>query len=107
MSVFPSIIPLKFEGKEEGMSQHTSLKVSSVGAKHRNVLKRHERIKKMKEMEKWDDRKTALGLPKIKSQKIKVRKTKAEKTEEKAATPAAGAAAPAAPAGAAKPKAAS
>lgn len=74
------------------MSQHTSLKVSSVGAKHRNVLKRHERIKKLQEGERWHDRKSVLGLPKVKSMKIKVRKAKSEKTtEEKAATPAAAA----------------
>ena len=67
------------------MSQHTSLKVSSVGAKHRNVLKRHERIKKLQEIEKWQDRKSVLGLPKVKSLKIKVRKAKADKaTEEQA-----------------------
>ena len=64
------------------MSQHTSLKVSSVGARHRNVLKRHERIKKLQEMEKWQDRKSVLGLPKVKSMKIKVRKVKPEKAAE-------------------------
>ena len=66
------------------MSQHTSLKVSSVGVKHRNVLKRHERIRKLQEMAKWDERKSVLGLPKVKSMKIKVRKAKSEKaTDEK------------------------
>ena len=80
------------------MSQHTSLKFSSVGVKHRNVLKRHERIKKLKEIEKWQDRKSVLGLPKVKSMKIKVRKAKSEKAADKAApsadTPAAAAAPP-------------
>ena len=86
------------------MSQHSSLKVSSVGVKHRNVLKRHERIKKLKEMEIWKDRVSAFKLPKIKSLKIKVKKTKAEKAGETAPGEA-GAAAPAAqaPAAVAKP----
>ena len=85
------------------MSQHSSLKVSSVGARHRNVLKRHERIKKLKEMEIWKNRESAFNLPKIKSLKIKVKKTKTEKAGE-AAPGEAGAAAPAAqaPAAAAK-----
>ena len=79
------------------MSQHASLKVSSVGVKHRNVLKRHERIKKLQENEKWQERTSVLGLPKVKSMKIKVRKAKSEKVagEEKPGT-AAGQAVPAA-----------
>ena len=85
------------------MSQHSSLKFSSVGVKHRNVLKRYERIKKLKEIsEKWEERKSAFGLPKIKSLKIKVRKTKSEKAEDKAAAP--GETAPQAPQVAVPPK---
>jgi len=72
------------------MSQHSSLRFSSVGVKHRNVLKRHERIKKLQESEKWNDRQSVFKLPKIKSLKIKVKKTKTEKAEGDAA----GAAAP-------------
>ena len=64
------------------MTQHTSLKVSAVGATHRNVLKRHERIRKMKETDQWQDRKSVYGLPKIKSIKTKVRKAKSEKAEQ-------------------------
>lgn len=66
------------------MSQHPSLRVDSVGAKHRNVLSRLERIKKMKDSGKWGDRETALGLPKIKSLKIKVKKSGGPKKEEDA-----------------------
>ena len=85
------------------MSQHSSLKVSSVGTRHRNVLKRHERIKKLKEMEVWKNRESAFRLPKVKSLKIKVKKAKAEKAE--AAAGEAGAAAPAQAPAAAKPAA--
>ncbi|PIQ86308.1 MAG: small basic protein [Candidatus Omnitrophica bacterium CG11_big_fil_rev_8_21_14_0_20_45_26] len=63
------------------MSQHPSLRVSSVGAKHRNVFKRHEKIKKLQENENWLEHKTAFKLPKIKSVKVKVKKIKAEKAE--------------------------
>lgn len=81
------------------MSQHPTLKIDSVGVKHRNVLKRSERIKKMQEQNKWQDRASAFNLPKMKSQKIKVKKIKETPAEAAAgatAAPAAGAAAPAA-----------
>ncbi len=81
------------------MSQHPSLRVDSVGVKHRNVLKRLERIKKMQDEHKWKDRKSIFGLPKVKSIKIKVKKVKEEKEAVEGAAPAAGAAA-AAPAAA-------
>ena len=80
------------------MSQHPTLKVDSVGAKHRNVLKRYERIKAMQDQNKWQDRVTVYNLPKIKSIKIKVKKTKE--------TPAEATAGAATPAGAAPAKAA-
>lgn len=94
------------------MSQHPTLRVDSVGQKHRNVLKRYERIQKLQEENKWQDRPSAFNLPKVKSMKIKVKKTKeaAEGAEAaaggaapaaaKAGAPAAKAAAPAAKAAA-------
>ncbi|MFA6600144.1 MAG: small basic protein [Candidatus Omnitrophota bacterium] len=81
------------------MSQHPSLRVDSVGAKHRNVLKRYERIKKMQADSKWGDRASALNLPKFKSIKVKVKKAKEAAPAEGAAAPGA---APAAAAPAAK-----
>ncbi len=63
------------------MSQHPSLKFSNVGVKHRNVLKRYERIKKLQEMEIWKDSSSVFKLPKVKSLKIKVKKTKTPKAE--------------------------
>ena len=77
------------------MSQHSSLKIDPTATRHRNVLKRHERIQRLMELEKWNDRASAFGLPKVKSMKIKVKKVKAEKAEGAAATPAAGQATPA------------
>ncbi|HNV86567.1 MAG TPA: small basic protein [Candidatus Omnitrophota bacterium] len=81
------------------MSQHTSLKLKALSGRHRNVLKRYERIKKLKQDERWQDGMSAYGLPKVKSVKVKVKKAKAGPKAEGAegATPAAGgtAAAPA------------
>ena len=73
------------------MSQHPSLRVDSVGTKHRNVLKRYERIKKLQDQEKWQDGNSAFGLPKVKSVKLKVKKASQAPTEEaqEGATPAA------------------
>jgi small basic protein (TIGR04137 family) len=87
------------------MSQHASLRFDSVGTKHRNVLKRFERIKKLQEGGKWSERASIYNLPKVKSLKIKVKKVKEAK--ESAADAAAAAPAAAAPKGAAAPKAAS
>ena len=95
------------------MSQHPSLRSDSVGAKHRNVFKRLERVKKLQEMGKWSESSTAYNLPKVKSQKVKMKKEAKvkETTAEGAAAPAgaakpvAGKAAPAKPAAAAGKKA--
>lgn len=78
------------------MSQHRSLRIDSVGAKHRNVLKRNEKIKKLQEDGKWDEETgSAYRLPKVKSMKIKVKSSGGPK-EEKAAEGADAAAKPAA-----------
>lgn len=63
------------------MSQHNSLRVDAVGAKHRNVLKRFEKVKKMQGQGKWGERKSVYNLPKIKSMKVKVKKSAAPKEE--------------------------
>ena len=84
------------------MSQHPSLRSDSVGAKHRNVFKRLERVKKIQEMGKWSGRDTAYNLPKVKSLKVKMKKVKEAKVAAADGTAAPGAAAPVA---AAKPAA--
>jgi len=84
------------------VSLHPSLRVGSVGARHRNVLKRFERIKQLLGEGKWDETKSAYNLPKVKSVKIKVKKTKEEKPKDGAAVVAAPAAVAAPKAGAAK-----
>ncbi len=83
------------------MSIHSSLRSSGM-SKHRSVLKRHERLKVLKDRHLWDDQKTVLGLVKVKQQKLKIKKEKVA-ADATAAAPgaAATAAAPAAAKGAA------
>lgn len=81
------------------MSQHSSLKSDSVGKRHRNVLKRHERIQVLQDSDTWGERKSIYKLPKLKLIKLKVKKAKGEKEEAAAAegetaTPAQGEAPP-------------
>lgn len=89
------------------MSLHSSLRASSVSARHRNVLKRFERIQKLEADERWQPGMSVFGLPKVKSIKVKVKKVKAEKAAVTGeAAPAAGAVPAVAPAkGAGKGKA--
>ena len=70
------------------MSIHSSLRSAGKGRKHRSVLKRHERLKILKDKGLWNSEKSVLGIPKVKMQKLKVRKEKST-----AETPAAGVAA--------------
>jgi small basic protein (TIGR04137 family) len=91
------------------MSLHRSLKTKS-GAlnQHRNVLTRAERIAKLKEEERFDTSKGALGLVKVRSIKVaagkKPKKAEAEgAADAKGAKPAASGKA-AAPAAKAAPK---
>jgi small basic protein (TIGR04137 family) len=84
-----------------------SLKSASALVRHRNVLTRGERLDKLKELEKWDETKSPLGLPKVAHRKAAAIKAVKEEAAEGAvpgATPAAGAA-PAAGAKAAAPAA--
>ena len=48
------------------MSQHRSLKASSQITAKRNVLKRFERIDRLRAAGKWKDGDKAHGLPKVK-----------------------------------------
>lgn len=78
------------------MTQHPSLKTSSIGVKFRSVLKRYERIKELFEGEKWTPAKDSIyRLPKLKRVKFKAKKAAKAETAEGAAEPAAGGKAPA------------
>lgn len=79
------------------MSQHPSLRISDKDKKQRSVLKRHERIKTLKEKEKWaEEEDSVYGLPKVKVTRFKIKKEKAAaaETAEGAAAPGAAPAAP-------------
>lgn len=60
--------------RSKKMSQHPSLRVDSVGIKHRNVLTRLERVKRLASQGKWDEGRSVYNLPKVKLLKIKVGK---------------------------------
>lgn len=77
------------------MSIHGSFGKSSSLQRHRSVIKRHERLKTLKEKGCWAENKGILGLPKLKILKIKARKEKAKAegaAEKGTAAPGAGAA---------------
>ena len=76
------------------MAQHPSLRSKEKGKQHRSVLKRYERVRDLKDKEKWQEGDSVFGLPKLKIIKFKIKKEKAAPAEE-AATAAEGA--PAAP----------
>ena len=59
------------------MSIHSSLRSGGKDKKHRSVLKRYERLKALKDKNLWDETKSALGIPKVKMQKLRVKKEKA------------------------------
>jgi small basic protein (TIGR04137 family) len=85
------------------MSVHKSLRTGGSLSKHRNVLKRVERIKVLEEGGEWrEGQHNVLGLRKVKSIKVAAKKkaSKKEDAADGAAAPAAGA-----PAAAAKPAA--
>ncbi len=94
------------------MSIDRSLKTANALSRHRNVLNRAERLKKLADADRWTEGKSVFGLPKVSNRNVKVgKKEKKEKAAEAApgapaapgAAPAAGAAAAAAPAKEAKP----
>ena len=80
------------------MSQHPSLRSSDKDKKHRSVLKRFERIKILKDKEKWQEDDSVYGLPKVKIVRFKIKKEKAAAVEGAETTEAVPGAAPAAPA---------
>ena len=65
------------------MSIHPSL-TAAKGKKQRSVLKRYERIEKLKKESKWKEDTSSFGLPKVKVIKMKLKKSKAAeaKTDE-------------------------
>ena len=64
------------------MTMNKSLRVRKGGGGNRGVLSRAERITKLKELEKWEEGQSPLGLPKVRVQKISMKKKKKAKAKE-------------------------
>lgn len=66
------------------MTLHQSLKTSNRLMKHRNVLKKRERILRLMEEERWpeEEEASAFNLPKVRN--IKIKKGKGKPKEEEA-----------------------
>ena len=64
------------------MSIDKSLKRKNSLSRARSVLTRAERIKTLKDQEKWTDGRSPFGLPKVRVVKIVLKKAKKEKAAE-------------------------
>ncbi len=65
------------------MSVDKSLRGASSLRRHRNVLTRAERIETLKDLGRWEDDSSPLGLPKVENRKAKLaKKEKVVKTDE-------------------------
>ncbi len=67
------------------MSLDKSLKGKNRLERHRNVLTRAERVEKLKELGRWTEESTVIGLPKVLNRKVSVGKKVKEKKGEQAA----------------------
>lgn len=79
------------------MSLDRSLKSANALIRHRNVLRRPERLARLIDEGKWDEQQGILGLPKVANRKVVVGGKSSKKeaaaegaTEEAASAPAAG-----------------
>ena len=66
------------------MSIDKSLKSKGMLARHRNVLKRSERIEHLKDLGTWSDDDSPFGLPKVAHRKANVGKKEKKKAGETA-----------------------
>ena len=63
------------------MTMNKSLRVRKGSGGNRGVLSRAERITKLKELEKWEEGQSPLGLAKVRVEKISMKKKKPAKDE--------------------------
>ena len=69
------------------MSQHPSLRLGNKNIQHRSVLKRREKLKILKEQDKWKEEEDSIfGLPKVKTLRFKIKKEKPAPEAEAAET---------------------
>lgn len=64
------------------MTMDRSLKVQAGAIKSRNVLTRAERISRLKELDRWSDEMSVVGMAKVRVLKISLKKKKKVKKEE-------------------------
>lgn len=67
------------------MSMDRSLKTGGALSRHRNVLTRAERLKKLADQDRWSPEKSVFGLPKVSNRTAKVGKKVKKKEEAEAA----------------------
>jgi small basic protein (TIGR04137 family) len=63
------------------MTMDKSLRVRKGGTSVRGVLTRAERIAKLKELERWQEGRSPIGLPKVRVPKLSMKKKKKAKEE--------------------------
>ncbi len=68
------------------MTMDKSLKIHRASVRNRSVLKRSERIVRLKESDLWHEGDSPFGLPKVRVYKLSVKKKKKSKKEEAAQT---------------------
>lgn len=66
------------------MSIDKTLKIRRATVRNRSVLKRAERIARLKELDRWQEGDSPFGLPKVRVAKITLKKKKKSKKEEAA-----------------------
>ena len=64
------------------MTIDKSLKIRRGGAANRSVLKRGERLEKLKETDRWSEGDSPLGLPKVRVHKLVLKKKKKKVAED-------------------------
>ncbi len=64
------------------MTLDKSLKVRAGSIKTRNVLNRAERIKRLQDLDKWNEENNVLGMAKVRVPKMALKKKKKVKKEE-------------------------
>ena len=72
------------------MTMDKSLRVRKGSSNARGVLTRAERITKLKEQDRWTECRSAIGLPKVRVQKLVMKKKKKTKDDVETAAPATG-----------------
>lgn len=64
------------------MTMDQSLKVKAGAIRARNVLTRAERIARLKELDRFDESKSVVGMPKVRVVKVSLKKKKKVKKAE-------------------------